>query len=74
MPASPRAPPSVPANPNPNPNTLTLTPNPNPNPNPNPKQVCTTLSAVFGGMAVVMITKQLDHVWDLGALCNGREI
>ena len=34
----------------------------------------TTLSAVFGGMAVVMITKQLDHVWDLGALCNGREI
>ena len=22
-------------------------------------------------MAVVMITKQLDHVWDLGALCNG---
>ena len=33
--------------------------------------VCTTISAAFGGMTVVLITKRLDHVWDLGALCNG---
>merc|ERR1740130_532026 len=27
--------------------------------------VCTTLSAAFGGMTVVLVTKKLDHVWDL---------
>ena len=29
--------------------------------------VCTTLSAAFGGMTVVLLTKKLDHIWDLGA-------
>jgi len=33
--------------------------------------ICTTLSAAFAGMTVVLITKRLDHIWDLGALSNG---
>ena len=33
--------------------------------------ICTTISAAFGGMVTVIITKKLDHIWDLGALCNG---
>ena len=33
--------------------------------------ICTTLSAAFGGMVTVLATKKLDHIWDLGALCNG---
>ena len=28
--------------------------------------ICTTLSAAFGGMVTVLITKKLDHIWDLG--------
>ena len=28
--------------------------------------ICTTLSAAFGGMTVVLLTKKLDHIWDLG--------
>ena len=28
--------------------------------------ICTTISAAFGGMVTVIITKKLDHIWDLG--------
>jgi len=33
--------------------------------------VTTTLSGACAGLTVVIITKKLDHVWDVGALCNG---
>ena len=33
--------------------------------------ICTTLSAAMGGITVVLITKKKDHVWNVGALCNG---
>ena len=33
--------------------------------------VCTTLSAAMGGLTVVIVSKMKDHVWNVGALCNG---
>jgi Amt family ammonium transporter len=33
--------------------------------------VCTTISAATGAFTVVVISKYVDHVWDVGAVCNG---